>query len=300
MNVLVVGEALIDIVRDASGGETARPGGSPFNIAVGLARLETPATLAAQIGGDPHGQMLRDVLAASGAALTALPPSPPRTATAIATIAADGSASYAFDLTWNPDHLPDPSGFDAVHVGSIGTVLQPGADVVAAWVAEASAAGAVVSFDPNVRLSVLDDAAEFRRRFDQIAPYCSLLKMSDEDASVLFGAEPPDEIAARLAASGTIAAITLGADGAVVAHGGHLVRVPAPAIRVVDTIGAGDTFMAAILATALAFDRPFDAPWSDEELTTLAHTAVTAAAINCSREGADPPTRADLTAALGT
>ena len=295
MTVLVIGEALVDVVERDGREPQPHAGGSPFNVAVGLARLDVPTVLAAQIGPDAYGDLLREHLHYSDVQLAELAPAPERTSTAIASLADDGSASYAFELSWDPVALPDPGGFEAVHVGSLGTAIEPGASLVADLVLGADVMGVAVSYDPNVRLAVEPDAEVWRRVFAAIAPHASIIKLSDEDAAALFPGEDVRELARRLAADHAIVAITLGGDGAVVAAGSELVSVPPADVRVVDTIGAGDSFMAAMLSWCAMYDWPKAAELDATELTDLAMYASSAAAITCSRPGADPPTTRDLT-----
>ncbi len=290
MTVLVIGESLVDVI-DSS----AHPGGSAFNVSVGLSRLDVHTLLATQLGEDAHGNLLREHLHYSDVELQTLAPMLNRTSTAVVTLAADGSASYEFDLCWNPAILPEPAGFDAVHVGSLGTALQPGAALVADVVIGADVMGVPVSYDPNVRLTVEPDPQVWRRVFAAIAPFASIIKLSDEDAGVLFPGEDVRDLACRLAADHAIVAITLGGEGALVAAGSELVSVPPADIRVVDTIGAGDSFMAAMLSWCAMYDWPAADELDATELTDLAMYASSAAAITCSREGANPPTTQDLT-----
>jgi len=295
MTVLVIGEALVDVVQRPGRDPEPHAGGSPFNVAVGLARLDVPTVLAAQVGGDRYGDGLRWELADSEVTLAELDPVPERTSTAHATLAGDGSASYRFDLTWDPVELPDPTAFEAVHVGSLGTALEPGASLVADLVLGADLVGVPVSYDPNVRLTVEPDPQVWRRVFATIASHASIIKMSDEDAAVLFPDEPPDDLVRRLAADHGIVAITLGGEGAVIAAGTASASVPPADVRVVDTIGAGDSFMAAMLAWCATYDWPTAGELDATELTDLALYASSAAAITCSRPGADPPRTAELT-----
>ena len=295
MTVLVIGEALVDVVQRPGLDPEPHAGGSPFNVAVGLARLDVPTVLAAQIGPDRYGDGLRWHLADSDVTLLELEPVPERTSTAAATLADDGSATYEFDLTWDPAGLPDPAEVDAVHVGSLGTALEPGATLVADLVLAADLLGVPVSYDPNVRLAVEPDPEVWRRVFAAIAPHASIVKMSDEDAATLFPGEEPADLARRLAADHGIVAITCGGDGAVIATAGAFASVPPADVRVVDTIGAGDSFMAAMLAWCATYDWPAADELDATELTDLAMYASSAAAITCSRPGADPPHTRDLT-----
>ncbi|MBC7633759.1 carbohydrate kinase [Aeromicrobium sp.] len=294
MTVLVIGEALVDVVQRDGVDPEPHAGGSPFNVAVGLARLDVPTQLATQLAPDAYGALLRERLDESGVMLSSLEPVPDHTSSASATLAADGSASYVFDLTWNPEQLPDPGQFEAVHVGSLGTSLEPGARLVADLVVSADALGIPVSYDPNVRLAVEPDAAVWRRVFETIVPYASIVKLSDEDAAVLFPGEKPHDLARRLSSERGLVAVTVGGEGAVLSATGAAASIKAPAIEVVDTIGAGDSFMAAMLAWCAVYSWPSAAELDLTELTDLAAYAAMAAAITCSRPGADPPRSADL------
>jgi len=293
--VLVVGEALVDVVEREGEEPTPHAGGSPFNVAVGLSRLDIPTRLAAQLAPDAYGDLLRSRLAESGVTLDSLEPVPPSTSSARATLAADGSASYVFDLTWDPAALPDPADFEAVHIGSLGTSLEPGAALVADLAMMADAVGVPVSYDPNLRLTVEPDPEVWRRIFEAIAPHASIIKMSDEDAAALFPQEDLRALAQRLASEGALVAITQGGEGALVANRTHVIEIPPADLRVVDTIGAGDSFMAAMLAWCATYSWPTADELDPTELTDLAMYASSAAAITCSRPGADPPWTSELT-----
>ncbi len=302
--VLVVGEALVDVRIDDRVGTGAapveHPGGSPLNIAVGLARLGVGTTLAAQLGADERGAAIGRHLTASGVDLVALAPQRP-TSTATARVRPDGSADYAFDVHWDPRRLPDPAGYALVHVGSIGAVLAPGADRVAELVAAARAAGIPVSLDPNVRPAVTPDLDEVRRQVDRLSRVATVVKLSDEDADVLHPDVPAERLVAHLTGAGgaRLAVLTRGADGLLLSAGAGAAAVAAPAVPVVDTIGAGDTVMSALLAGALrqgllpVAGGPRAAATATE-LEWLGRLAVRAAAITCSRPGADPPWRDEL------
>lgn len=287
MNVLVVGEALVDIVHD--GTIQTHAGGSPYNVARGLSRLGVDTHLVCQFADDEHGRLLADGLEESNVSHPGPDPSMHRTSSAIATLAADGSASYEFDLTWAPTSLPDPGAFAALHVGSLGTLIEPGAAQVADLVVTADVLGVPVSFDPNVRRSVVADADVWQAVFARFAPHARIIKMSDEDAAVLFPDTAPPDLARRLASEGALVAITQGAGGALIAQQDELAVIEAPVIEVVDTIGAGDTFMAAMLAWSASYDWPAAAELDVTELFDLGTYAARAAAITCSRPGANLP-----------
>ena len=289
MSVLVIGESLVDVVNRPDGTSTAHPGGSPFNVAVGLGRLGVDTTLACQFADDDHGRLLADALDDSQVEHPGPDGSVHRTSTAVATIDASGAADYTFDLTWAPSSLPDPTGFDAVHVGSLGTLIEPGAAQVAELVVTADVLGIPVSFDPNVRTAVVGDPEVWQGVFARFAPHARIIKLSDEDAETLFPGVPAPDLARRLAAEGALVAITQGAGGAVIAHHDELAVIESPDVDVADTIGAGDSFMAAMLSWSAAYDWPAAAELDVTELFDLGTYAAAAAAITVSRPGADPP-----------
>lgn len=294
-SVLVVGEALVDLTRGAGRDEIARPGGSPLNVAVGMSRLGVPVTLATQLGDDDYGELMRDHLDDSDVDVRSLPPHHSDTSTAVADIARGGGATYSFDLTWDPSELPVPTDFTLVHVGSIGTTLAPGADAVASLAANAARGGIAFSLDPNVRLDITPDVSSVIARFDALVGCAAVCKLSDEDAAVLRPGVEPDAVLARICELGAaLAVMTFGADGALLVSGDALVEVPARPVAVVDTIGAGDSFMAALLAGLVLDGSLGSGPLPVDELSRLGELASAAAAITCSRPGADPPWMSEL------
>ncbi|MDQ3664150.1 MAG: carbohydrate kinase [Actinomycetota bacterium] len=302
--VLVVGEALIDVRHQGnehSQQPSEHPGGSPLNIAVGLARLGVPTTLAAQVGDDPRGQAIIAHLAASGVELVRLPPHR-ATATATAHLRPDGSAAYEFDIGWDPVRLPDPGGYRLVHVGSIGASLQPGATAVLELVRSAASAAVPVSIDPNVRPVITPDVDSARDLLDEMIALASVVKLSDEDAAVLWPAEPLDSVQTALAAGprAPLVVLTRGGAGAVLTVGPQRASAAAPPVDLVDTIGAGDSFMSALLAGLVTRDLLDGRPWHDGELERLGRLAASAAAITCARAGADPPWRSEVSVLVNT
>lgn len=291
VRVLVVGESLVDLTRREGSPDSVRPGGSPLNVAVGLSRLQVPTSLASQVGEDEYGDLVRAHVDASGVALRSLAPHRHDTATALATIDAAGVATYRFDLCWDPAALPRPEGFDLVHIGSIGAVLAPGAEAVNALASEAHDRGVAVSLDPNVRPGITPDLEGVRRDVDSLTRLASICKLSDEDARVLYPDSSIDEVVERVLESGgpRLVALTLGDQGALLASPDAVARVPATRTTVVDTIGAGDSFMSALLAGLVRRGWVDRTTYAYDELTWLGHLAGMAAAITCSRAGADPP-----------
>jgi len=154
--IVVAGESLIDLVLDHDGDTSETPGGSPLNVAVGLARLEVPATLISQVGHDEHGGMVVQHVEASGATMLAVPTSSGRTSVATARLDATGAAQYEFDLDWSLPRQELPP-CHALHVGSLGTVLEPGRQSVRDLVEQGCARDLVVTYDANLRASFVED-----------------------------------------------------------------------------------------------------------------------------------------------
>ena len=295
----MVGEALIDEVVD--GGRVGRhPGGSPSNVALGLARLDVNTALHTTIGDDADGRLIRRHLGAAGVALTADSVTAAPTSRAVATLSPDGSASYRFDVTWNPAPLADLGTPTVIHAGSLGAFMEPGSKITRGIIRRGRRQDARITFDPNIRPSLLPHADETRALFEELAFTSQLTKLSDEDAEYLYPGRPPEAVLDLLIESGAgVAAITRGAEGAMLASGGGRVVIPPVTVRIVDTVGAGDSFMAALI-WALAFDGPgWDGdPVSADRLLVVGRVAAAAAALTVSRPGADLPTLRELRSSL--
>jgi len=276
--VLVIGEALVDVVRDGAA-ESRHAGGSPMNVAYGLAQLGVEASLLTRIGRDSDGALIERHLDDAGVRLLPASLRDEPTSTAIATIGADGSASYEFDVNWDLGEVQATA--DWVHVGSIATFLKPGADALEEFLTSCEK----VSYDPNIRAALMPaDAVE---RFERIARLTTVLKLSDEDGRWLYPDLDEAALLDRLLSFGPeVVAITRGADGAAVATADHRADIAAVKVTVQDTVGAGDSFMAAFIAELL----------QGKTADAAARTAIAAAAITVSRVGAQPPTRAELDA----
>lgn len=289
-DVLVIGEALIDIVTAAEGSEE-HVGGSPANVALGLGRLGVDVALLTRIGNDERGARIAARLGDSG--VQVLPESvfPAATSTATARIGADGSATYAFDIDWSLTESAAPAA-QVVHTGSIAAFLEPGATSVLAILRATDAAE--ITFDPNIRPALVGERPTALARFEEIAAECTVVKMSDEDAAWLFPNTPVDEVAQRVLALGPrMVAVTLGGDGALLATAEHVVRIPPVRVDVVDTIGAGDTFMASLIRSLVETgSRDLD----EAAIASIGRAAAAAAAVTVSRAGADLPWARELAA----
>lgn len=292
---LVVGESLIDEVIE-SGGARRHPGGSPANVALGLARLRVDTRFHTAIGDDHDGELIRGHLVSSGVQLTAESVTSAPTSTATATLAADGSATYQFALTWNPRPLDDLGAPEVIHTGSLGALLEPGSRTVSDILQRGRAGGALITFDPNIRPTLLPDSRAARDRFTAVAVMSHITKLSDEDAEYLFPGRSLDYVADALLRAGvSIAAITRGGNGAYLVSGSDRITVPPVATSVADTVGAGDSFMAAMLwALAFSGDGWDGGPVSSQRLEDVGATAARAAAITVSRHGADLPALSDI------
>ncbi|WP_067479142.1 carbohydrate kinase family protein [Actinomadura hibisca] len=300
--ITVLGEAIVDLAGSADGRTfRADPGGSPANVAVGLARLDVPVTLVTGLGDDAFGRLLDAHLTGAGVRLAARPAA--FTSLAVVTLEGAGIPAYDFVLSWEQDETPLPPGTLALHTGSLAAALS--ADRVEEAMAAARAT-ASVTYDPNIRPALAADPAVERARVQRQIALSDVVKASEEDIAWLYPGTDPLEAARRWRAAGpALVVVTHGPDGATALGAGEPVHVPAPAVPVVDTVGAGDAFMAALLAGLWSADllgadrRTALAAMPAGPLAALLERAVRAAALTCARPGADPPTTAELTAASG-
>jgi fructokinase len=307
----VVGETLVDLMPAAEpGAPIPHLGGSPANVAVGLARLGRPACLVTQTGSDAHGRFARARLAAEGVRVLEAGPGGPAS-TARVTLDDHGRARYTFDVRWEITGAQLPAGCAAVHVGSLGLVLEPGCAEVMRLLTGA-AGHRLVSLDPNIRADLLADPAAGRQHIRRAAGLADVVKLSDEDLDFLFPGAKPRQAGdlllgdARTGDARTgdarrtrLVVVTMGGDGAFAAAAGCRVDVPAFGVAVADTVGAGDAFMSGLLA-GLAGLRMLSAQGlaalgaAPERVRRLVAQAAAAAAITCGRTGADPPDAAEL------
>ena len=295
LDVMVVGEALIDVVT-TSHDKVEHPGGSPANVAYGLGRLGIATGLLTAIAQDARGTSIENHLRSAGVILLPGSKSLTRTASATATLEPDGSAKYDFDITW--DLAPTaPAYFPKIlHTGSIATFLNPGAGAVKSLLEQAHR-HCMITYDPNIRPALLGSHMEAKATFEELIPLTDVVKLSDEDAQWLYPEKSLDEAAAHILGLGTgLAVITKGAEGSQFTTPAANIRIPAVKSNVADTIGAGDSYMSALILGFLTRGTEGFAP---AVLEQLGHTAAAAAAITVQRPGANPPTLEELNMAIG-
>jgi len=275
-----------------------------MNVAVGLARLGFPTQFVGRFGDDPYGQLIQDHLRQNS---VLFPMDPDGLPTSVATARLDpaGGAAYDFQLLWE---LPDLAGrkeelldgTTLLHTGSIATMLEPGAEDVLALV-RAAHPRVTVTYDPNCRPSIIRDVTHARKQTERFAAYADVVKASDEDLEWLYPDRSPKESArALLEAGAAVVVVTHGSKGPWAVCRAGDIAVPAPPVSVVDTVGAGDAFMSALIGALV--DLELDGAQRRDELrgitlaqlTDLLHYAARAATITVSRAGSNPPTREDM------
>jgi fructokinase len=304
----VIGEALVDLVPDgATGGQRAIPGGSPFNVAVGLARLGNRTSLMARFADDRYGRLLRDAAAAEGIDLCAAPRAAERASVAVASVDVDARATYEFDMEgtadwqWTAAELrelrPDT---EVLHFGSIASWTAPGAERIAGLVGELRARGGVaISYDPNVRPAALGARERGVELVEEGVGRAHVVKASREDVEWLYPGLAVEDVAARWGELGAeLVVVTRGADGASAHRRGRTpLGRPGIQVEVADTIGAGDAFTSGLLTGFVrrglhrvgCFEEI-----SDGTLTEIVDDAVLVASMTCERAGADPPRLEEL------
>lgn len=305
MRALVIGEALIDVV-ERDGQVTDHVGGSPLNVAVGLARLGRDVDFLTHIGTDARGRTIRDYVESSGAQLVPGSTNASRTATARAVLDAAGSATYSFDIDWTLTGTPEVPPPIVAHTGSIAAVLEPGCLATNALV-DAYHLSATFTFDPNIRPALITDADTARARIDRLLERADVVKASSEDLHWMDPTRAPEQIAATWLELGpSIVVVTFGGDGAVAMCAGGTVRVPAGNVEVVDTVGAGDAFMTGLIDALWSLDllgadrRSRLATIEKDALTTAVRAATLTAALTVAKPGADLPDRVAREAAAAS
>ena len=300
---LVIGEALIDIVERNGQIIGEHVGGSPLNVAIGLARLGRGVDFLTHVGDDPRGRRITEYVKQSGAELVPGSTTADHTPTALATLDESGSAQYVFDIDWELAGTPEVAPPLVAHTGSIATVLEPGCRAVAALL-DAYHLSATLTFDPNVRPVLIEDQEQGRTRIDRLVERCDVVKASDEDMRWIDPNRTPEQVAQTWLALGpSIVAVTMGERGAFAMCAAGTARVQARPVDVVDTVGAGDAFMTGLidalwLLGLLGADKRAELRRiSVDTLTGVLQTAALSSALTVARAGADLPDRAARDAA---
>jgi fructokinase len=278
---LVIGEALIDIVQRDGQVLGEHVGGSPLNVAIGLGRLDR-------------------YVEASGVTLVPGSTSADRTPTAAATIDESGAATYTFDIEWQLSGTPEVGPPLVAHTGSIAGFLDPGCLATAALL-DAYRLSATITFDPNVRPALIEDHDQAVDRISRLVEKADVVKASDEDLQWIDPTRTPEQVATAWQALGpSIVAVTMGGDGAFAVCAAGTVRVAAQEVEVVDTVGAGDSFMTGLIDALwsmdlLGGDRRADlAQIGVDAVEGVLRAAALASAVTVARAGADLPDRAAL------
>ena len=306
MRALVIGEALIDIVKrdDEVAGEHV--GGSPLNVAVGLARLDRGVDFLTHIGDDAHGRRIVEYVESAGAQLVSGSFSAHRTPTALATLDEGGSAQYTFDIEWELTGTPEVTPPLVAHTGSIASWLEPGCRATAALL-DTYHPSATITFDPNVRPPLIEDGDATRGRIDRLLEKCDVVKASDEDLRWIDPNRSAKQIARTWLSLGpSIVAVTMGDRGAFAMCEAGTARIAALPVDVVDTVGARDAFMTGLIDALWELDLLGAARRSDlraiglEALNAVVRTAALSSALTVGRAGADLPDRETRDAAAAS
>ena len=300
---LVAGEALIDLIPAADGALHPHLGGGPFNAARTIGRLEQPVAFLGAVSRDSFGRELRLALERDGVDTTPTSDTNLPTTLAIAEIGDGGNAEYRFYVTQTSagDVTPAsalariPANVAALHIGTLGLVLEPLGTAVEA-VVRAVPSSTLVFLDPNCRPALIDDPTAYRDRLRSLSRRADVLKVSDDDIAWLEPSSDPLAAARRMLGDDgpRVVLVTLGAQGCIVLTPSGVETVAAPPTEVVDTIGAGDAFGGAFIAWWQERGLPSSALDGHETVLAAARYATRVASLTCARAGADPPRLADL------
>jgi fructokinase len=305
--IVVAGESLIDLIVDQEGQVEAVPGGGPYNVARALGRLGRPVTFLGRLSTDRFGSILRAGLAAEGVDLELAPTTDAPTLLAVAELDPAGGATYRFyvegtaapglSATDLPDGMPPTA--TALHVGTLGLVFEPIATTIEALVA-AAPSDVLVMADPNCRPTAIRDPAGYRARLDRILARVDVVKVSVDDLAFLEPAAEPLDAARRILDRGPAAVlVTAGGRPVQLVTPTRMTELSVPAVRVVDTVGAGDAFGAGFLAAWTGAGRGRDALGDDAALAAATRFAIEVGSRTTTRAGADSPTLAELEGVAG-
>jgi fructokinase len=301
--IVIGGEALVDLVDD-HGAPRPVAGGGPFNTAIAFGRLEVPVGFLGSLSRDAYGEMLAELLAGAGVDTSLVRWSDAPTPQAVVHRTHDGRNEYTFKLSdtslldMSPEDLPVfPVEAWAVHVGTLALAVDPPATAYEALV-DREAERCQIILDPNVRPAIFGDAGAYRRRFERLAQLADLIKLSEDDAAWIYPGLSIEEVLELVLGLGPrIVAVTRGKHGATAASCDGFADVAGIKVAIVDTVGAGDSFGAALVAALVdhgAFGPGATRTADDAVLNRAVSYAVAASAITCTRTGAVPPSRDEI------
>ena len=301
MAVWVCGEALIDLIpiRPGSDQRQVIPGGGPANTAHALARLDIPTEFIGGLSDDQYGKQMRAEFMAGRVGLTFTPEHQLPTCLAIVSIDLDGGATYEFKIdgtatfAFSTENLPDPKLImpEAIYIGTLATIIEPGASILKDWVLEAKDYAPII-YDPNIRSSVISDRSRYQEVVKEWVALSNVVKASEDDLAWLYPETDPLEIARSWFSIGVqLVVITKGENGIVGVTKNQEVSIPGVKVDVIDTVGAGDIVGAVLVEALVEFGLEM---LTSDLLSLTLHRAALAAAITCSRAGANPPTKAEL------
>lgn len=301
--VLVVGETLVDVVHTPDGAVAEHVGGSPANVAMGIARLGHDTVLATTLGDDEHGARCTAQITSHGVTIDNLDAGSHPTSTAIATIDDSGAADYEFDLHWDLRPVSGLERVTHVHTGSIAATLTPGEAVVTRTLTDARE-HATISYDPNVRPTIMGSVEEVRTRVEELIALSDVVKASEDDIDWLYAGQSLPEVMTLWGRLGPgLVVITRGGDGVTyrVTATGEVAQEPARVDQVADTVGAGDSFMAGLVSGLLDAGllggpgaRTLWASATLDSVTSSIARALATSAITVGHDGAYAPTREEL------
>ena len=298
-HILAIGEALIDVVitHEQPDFPVEIPGGSPSNVALTLGRLDRPVALATWIGLDERGRLIDFHMYDSSVHVTGASRGASHTSTALARLDENGTASYTFDLEWAPaPPITVPPTAQIIEAGSISAIIEPGASAVL----DALTRGrehALVCFDPNARPSIMGDPSAALASLERFIALADVVKVSDEDIEWLTGGASIDEVVDRWLGMGpSLVVVTRGKHGslAVTSSGLRFTKTPSD-VKVVDTVGAGDSFMGGMIDAMWgmglrgAVAREALRSLSEEQVRAIIDRASAVSDVTVSRKGANPP-----------
>jgi fructokinase len=278
----------MDLIPDAGGQRQPMVGGGPANTAKAIARLGYSTYFVGGISTDGYGRMIETELRDSGVDLSLVVRRDLPTALAIASIddnglaryefELEGSASFAFDHSWLPHGEPD-----VIHIGSVATLLEPGASELLHWLSEKSAP---IVFDPNVRPSIQGDQGLYRAAVERWLDYATFVKMSEDDFRWLYSESEEELVRSWIGRGVSIVIVTRAEKGLSAYSADFEISGDAVSVEVVDTVGAGDTIGAVVVEGLLQYGLP---GLNMQTLSIVLSRAAKAASITCSRAGANPP-----------